>query len=121
MADLWFQKLLKERAKLLKQLNQLDKFIIAYADWLDWLANQQRVDDLELELAHLRTIAASQQINRGQHFELVEGLEPYVALVPKLRSSLANEYQGIAIESAPAVSSSHWRSESVLDFALVNS
>lgn len=90
--------ILKERAKLWKQLNRLDKFIIAYADWLDWLANQQQVDSLELELAHLRTIAASQQINRGQHFELLEGLEPYVALLPKLRSSLANEYQGIAIE-----------------------
>lgn len=90
--------ILKERAKLWKQLNQLDKFIIAYADWLDWLADQQRMDDLEIELAYLRTIAASQQINRGQHFELLEGLEPYVALLPKLRSSLANEYQGIAID-----------------------
>ena len=90
--------ILKERAKLWKQVNRLDKFIIAYADWLDWLANQQRVDDLEIELANLRTIAASQQINRGQHFELLEGLEPYVAFLPKLRSSLANEYQGIAIE-----------------------
>ena len=90
--------ILKERAKLWRQLNQLDKFIIAYADWLDWLANQQRVDDLEIELAHLRTIAASQRISRRQHFELLEGLEHYVALLPKLRSSLTNEYQGIAID-----------------------
>ncbi|PSN16980.1 hypothetical protein C7293_00175 [filamentous cyanobacterium CCT1] len=90
--------ILKERAKLWKQIYQLDKFIIAYADWLDWLANQQRVDDLEIELAHLRGISASQQINRRQHFEILEGLEPYVALLPKLRLSLANEYQGIAID-----------------------
>lgn len=90
--------ILKERAKLWKQVNRLDRFIIAYADWLDWLANQQRGNDLELELADLRTIAASQQINRGQHFELLEGLEPYVTLLPKLRSNLANEYQGIAID-----------------------
>ncbi len=89
--------ILKVRLDLWKRLNQVDKLLIAYADWLDWLASKERMDDLDAELAHLRTIAGTQQINRRQHFELLEGLEFYIALLPKLRQSLANEYQGIAI------------------------
>ncbi|MBF2002487.1 MAG: hypothetical protein IGS38_17415 [Synechococcales cyanobacterium M58_A2018_015] len=89
--------ILKVRLDLWKHLNQTDKLLIAYGDWLDWLASQGQMDKLEVELTELRILTGTQQISRKQHFELLEGLEPYIDTLPRLRQNLSNEYQGLAI------------------------
>lgn len=89
--------ILKDRLELWKQLHKIEELLNAYADWLDWLAKAGRMEDLEKELANLRAIAGSQQINRKRHFELIESLEPYIDVLPRLRKSLANDYQSIAL------------------------
>lgn len=89
--------ILKDRLELWKQLHKIEELLNAYADWLDWLAKAGRMEDLENELANLRAIAGTQQINRKRHFELLESLEPYVDALPRLRKSLANDYQAIAL------------------------
>lgn len=89
--------ILKVRLQLWKQIQDLDKLLNAYADLLEWLARAERLDELDDVLTELRANARSQRISLRQHFELIESIEPYVEVLPRLSKSLANDYQGIAI------------------------
>jgi hypothetical protein len=90
--------ILKDRLELWKGLNNVEELLNAYADWLDWLANAGQIEDLERELAQLRSLATQQRISFQQHFELLEGIEPFVDALPKLRQGLVNDYFGIALK-----------------------
>jgi hypothetical protein len=89
--------ILRERVALWKNLPDIDKLLNAYSDWLEWLATHQEINKLEDELTQIRTLSAQQKINHQQHFELLESIEPYIQLIPKLRHSLVNDYFAIAI------------------------
>lgn len=89
--------ILKDRLDLWKRIHKVEGLLNAYADWLDWLANAGHLEDLNKDLADLRSNAGTQQINRKQHFELLESLELYVDVRPSLRQSLANDYFGLAL------------------------
>ncbi|MHC0066867.1 hypothetical protein ACWATR_28795 [Nostoc sp. UIC 10890] len=91
------EEILKDRLDLWKQLQNTSGMINAYADWLDWLANVRKWEDLNKELDILRNFAIQQKISTLQYFELLEGLEVYINLQPTLRQSLANDYFGLAI------------------------
>ncbi len=91
------EEILKDRLDLWKQLQHTSGMINAYADWLDWLANVGKWQDLNKELNILRNFAIQQQISALQYFELLEGLEVYINLQPTLRQSLVNDYFGLAI------------------------
>jgi hypothetical protein len=91
------EEILKDRLDLWKQLQNTSGMINAYADWLDWLANVGKWEDLNKELDILRNLAIQQKINSLQYFELLEGLEVYINLHPTLRQSLVNDYFGLAI------------------------
>lgn len=91
------EEILKDRLDLWKQLQNTSGMINAYADWLDWLANVGKWQDLNKELDILRNFAIQQKISTLQYFELLEGLEVYINLQPTLRQSLANDYFGLAI------------------------
>jgi thioredoxin-like negative regulator of GroEL len=88
--------LLKRRFSLRTQLNDIDKLINAYADWLEWLANENRFEELGEVLAKLRVQVQERKINLGQQFELLEIIEPFISTLPQLRSLLINDYQSIA-------------------------
>lgn len=91
------EEILKDRLDLWEDLHNTEGLLNAYADWLDWLINARRWEDLYKELDNLRHLAAQQQINCQQYFELLESLEIYINLQPALRQSLANDYFGLAI------------------------
>ncbi|MBW4616382.1 MAG: hypothetical protein KME21_24525 [Desmonostoc vinosum HA7617-LM4] len=91
------EEILKDRLDLWKQLQNTSGMINAYADWLDWLANVGKWEDLNKELDILRNFAIQQKISTLQYFELLEGLEVYINLQPTLRQSLVNDYFGLAI------------------------
>ncbi len=91
------EEILKDRLDLWKQLQNTSGMINAYADWLDWLANVGKWQDLNKELDILRNFAIQQKISTLQYFELLEGLEVYINLQPTLRQSLVNDYFGLAI------------------------
>jgi len=91
------EEILKDRLDLWKQLQNTSGIINAYADWLDWLANVGKWQDLNKELDILRNFAIQQKISTLQYFELLEGLEVYINLQPTLRQSLVNDYFGLAI------------------------
>lgn len=88
--------LLKRRLSLRTQLHDTDKLIAAYADWLEWLANENRLEELEEVLAKLRTQVQERKISYSQQFELLEIIEPFIGALPQLRPSLLNDYQSIA-------------------------
>jgi thioredoxin-like negative regulator of GroEL len=89
--------ILKVRLQLWEQIQDINGLLNAYADLLEWLARAKRLEELDEVLTELRAFTGAKQISRRQHFELLESLEPYVDILPKLRQSLANDYQGIAI------------------------
>ncbi|MEH2026852.1 hypothetical protein [Nostoc sp.] len=91
------EEILKDRLDLWKQLQNTSGMINAYADWLDWLANVGKWEDLNKELDILRNLEIQQKISSLQYFELLEGLEAYINFQPTLRQSLANDYFGLAI------------------------
>lgn len=91
------EEILKDRLDLWKQLQNTSGMINAYADWLDWLANVGKWQDLNKELDILRNFAIQQKISTLQYFELLEGLEVYINLQPTLRQNLVNDYFGLAI------------------------
>jgi len=91
------EEILKDRLDLWKQLQNTSRMLNAYADWLDWLANVGKWEDLNKELDILRNFAIQQKISSLQYFELLEGLEEYINVQPTLRQSLANDYLGLAI------------------------
>jgi hypothetical protein len=88
--------LLKRRFSLRTQLNDIDKLINAYADWLEWLTNENRFEELTEVLAKLRSQVQERKINLMQQFELLEIIEPFISALPQLRSLLINDYQSIA-------------------------
>ena len=88
--------LLKRRFSLRTQLNDTEQSISAYADLLEWLANENRFEELAEVLAKLRTQVQERKINLGQQFELLEIIEPFISTLPQLRSLLINDYQSIA-------------------------
>lgn len=88
--------LLKRRFFLCTQLNDIEKLINAYADWLEWLANENHFEELAEVLAKLRTQVQERKINFRQQFELLEIIEPLISTLPQLRSLLINDYQNIA-------------------------
>lgn len=91
------EEILKDRLDLWKQVQNTSGMLNAYADWLDWLANVGRWEDLNKELGILSKFAIEQKISSLQYFELLEGLEVYINVQPTLRQSLANDYLGLAI------------------------
>lgn len=91
------EEILKDRLDLWKQVQNTSGMLNAYADWLDWLANVEKWEDLNKELGILRKFAIEQKISSLQYFELLEGLEAYINVQPTLRQSLANDYFGLAI------------------------
>ncbi len=91
------EEILKDRLDLWKQLQNTSGMINAYADWLDWLANVGKWQDLNKELDILRNFAIQQKISTLQYFELLEGLEVYINLQHTLRQNLVNDYFGLAI------------------------
>ncbi|MBW4559209.1 MAG: hypothetical protein KME59_25520 [Trichormus sp. ATA11-4-KO1] len=91
------EEILKDRLDLWKQVQNTSGMLNAYADWLDWLANIGKWEDLNKELDILRNFAIQQKINSLQYFELLEGLEAYINMQPNLRQGLANDYFGLAI------------------------
>jgi tetratricopeptide (TPR) repeat protein len=88
--------LLKRRFSLRTQLNDTEQLISAYADWLEWLANENRFEELAEVLAKLRTQVQERKIRLRQQFELLEIIEPFISTLPQLRSFLINDYQSIA-------------------------
>ena len=88
--------LLKRRFSLRTQLNDIDKLINAYADWLEWLTNENRFEELAEVLAKLRSQVQERKINLRQQFELIEIIEPFISALPQLRLLLINDYQNIA-------------------------
>lgn len=88
--------LLKRRFSLRTQLNDTEQLISAYADLLEWLANENRIEELAEVLAKLRTQVQERKINLSQQFELLEIIEPFISALPQLRSFLINDYQSIA-------------------------
>ncbi len=91
------EEILKDRLDLWKQLQNPSGMLNAYADWLDWLANVGKWEDLNKELDSLRNLAIQQKVSSLQYFELLEGLEAYINVQPTLRQSLTNDYFGLAI------------------------
>lgn len=91
------EEILKDRLDLWKQVQNTSGMLNAYADWLDWLANVGKWEDLNKELGILRKFAIEQKISSLQYFELLEGLEAYINVQPNLRQGLANDYFGLAI------------------------
>ncbi|MEB3311645.1 MAG: hypothetical protein VKJ02_15585 [Snowella sp.] len=91
------QEILKERLALWKSIAETDKLLNASADWLDWLAQSEKVEQLQQELLALKTLIQGKKISRQQQFELIESLESYVNKFPQLRDSLANDYLALAL------------------------
>ncbi len=91
------EEILKDRLDLWQELHNSEGLLNAYADWLDWLVNARRWEDLDKELDNLRHRGAQQQISCQQYFELLESLEIHINFQPTLRQSLANDYFGLAI------------------------
>lgn len=91
------QEILQERLALWKSIAENDKLVNAYADWLDWLAQSEKIEQLQQELLELNTLIQDKKIARQQHFELLESLESYVDKFPQLRTSLANDYFALAL------------------------
>jgi Flp pilus assembly protein TadD len=91
------KEVLSDRLELWQSLQDAQGLYNAYADYFDWLIGTGKIEDLEKELGKLRAIAEQRKFNRQQHFELLEGLEPFVDAYPKLRDTLAGDYLHIAI------------------------
>lgn len=91
------QELLQERLALWESLGEIEGLLNAYADWLDWLTRQGQIEQIEQVFAKIRTLTIQNHINRQQHFELIESLEPYIYELTQLRDSLANDYFAVAL------------------------
>ncbi len=75
--------ILKDRLELWQALNNIERLLNSYADWLHWLANAGRIDDLEQELGQIRSLAVEKRISWQQHSQFLEGLKPLIALNKK--------------------------------------
>ena len=91
------QELLQERLALWQSLGEIEGLLNAYGDWLDWLGTQAPIKQIEQALAKIHTLNNQNHINRQQHFELIESLEPYIDELPQLRNSLANDYFALGL------------------------
>gem|GEM_PF-2287921 len=88
--------ILRLRVDLWASLNR-ERWLEALADRLDWLATQQHIEQLQDEFDTLRMLAASGQLERREHFELLEGLEMIALTDTAIRVPLADEYQSMCI------------------------
>jgi tetratricopeptide (TPR) repeat protein len=89
---------LKRRFFLRLQLHDNPSQLInAYADWFEWLAPENQVEELEKAIAQLRAQVEAHKISCKHQFELLEIVEPFVNSIPQLRPILINDYQCIAL------------------------
>jgi hypothetical protein len=91
------EEILKDRLDLWKNLQNIEEILNAYVDWLDWLANMRRWEELNSELCALRNCTTQFKIKSQDYFELLESLEVYINLQPVLRQNLENDYLSLAI------------------------
>lgn len=88
---------LKRRVELREGVGPRDKCLEAYADLLERLAVTGNLTELEKWMAHLRQRVIERTLTGAEHFQLLEGIEPYADAIPGLRAALATDYQGIAL------------------------
>lgn len=88
---------LKRRVELRENIGPQKIYLETCADLLEKLAGTKNLTELNHWMAHLRLQVQDRQLTNVAHFQLLEGIEPYVDAIPGLRAALAADYQGIAL------------------------
>ena len=94
--------ILEQRVKLYLDSQNAEHLGEAFADWLEYLADKEDGTSLNQAIDMLRENRRKNSLSRQQHFEILEGLEPFAQQGDALTDLLAYEYLAIAVDELAA-------------------